>query len=416
MAKHDDETVRRVAWSEMFPWLRIVRTFRLAISARALVLGAAGAVVMAMGWWLLAAVLCASPTKSDATGWLQPYARCPWKAITEHALPDAPGIPKPAGRYLDELTASESTDAGWFPHDAVASPVRLLTKPARAALTSGELTGRDLTCLILCGLWGTAVWALFGAAICRTAAVQLAADEQTGFGAAMRFAQRKWPAYCAAALLPVLGVLLTGIPIVIVGWLMHWLGLVIGGILWPLVLLAGFVIALLLIGSLFGWPLMWGAISTEGTDSFDAMSRAYAYTFQRPLNYLFYAAVAAVVGWLGWLLVQNFAAAVVWLSYWAAAWGYGEKVTGSGFGVGLIHFWVGCVKLLAIGYLFSYFWSASAAIYLLLRRDVDATETDEVFLDADQSEPSATLPTIGTDSAGAPVIEPAQDAPPSEKI
>ena len=44
------------------------------------------------------------------------------------------------------------------------------------------------------------------------------------------------------------------------------------------------------------------------------------------------------------------------------------------------------MKLLAVGYLFSYFWTAAAAIYFLLRRDVDATETDEVFLDADASE------------------------------
>ena len=42
--------------------------------------------------------------------------------------------------------------------------------------------------------------------------------------------------------------------------------------------------------------------------------------------------------------------------------------------------------MLAVGYLFSYFWSASAAVYVLLRRDVDATEMDEVFLDADASE------------------------------
>ena len=81
--------------------------------------------------------------------------------------------------------------------------------------------------------------------------------------------------------------------------------------------------ALLLLGLIFGWPLMWATISTEGTDSFDALSRTYAYVFQRPLRYLFYAVVAALLGWLGWLLVENFAAAVVWLALWAASWGSG---------------------------------------------------------------------------------------------
>ena len=52
----------------------------------------------------------------------------------------------------------------------------------------------------------------------------------------------------------------------------------------------------------------------------------------------------------------------------------------------MIRFWAGCVKMLAVGYMFSYFWTASAAVYFQLRRDVDATETDEVFLDADAAE------------------------------
>ena len=67
----------------------------------------------------------------------------------------------------------------------------------------------------------------------------------------------------------------------------------------------------------------------------------------------------------------------------------------------MIRFFAGCVKLLAVGYLFSYFWAASAAIYFQLRRDVDATETDEVFLDADATEPSPELPAITKDEAGA---------------
>ena len=175
--------------------------------------------------------------------------------------------------------------------------------------------------------------------------------------------------------------------------------------------------ALLLLGVLFGWPLMWATISAEGTDSFDALSRTYAYLFQRPLHFLFYTLVAGFLGWLGWLLVQNFAAGVVWMSYWAAGWGSGngqiqsimsggQSLGGSGYaGAVLVRFFAGCVKLLAVGYLFSYFWSAAVAVYFLLRRDVDATETDEVFLDADASEPTFGLPAVAQDQARAPVAE-----------
>ena len=42
MAEHENGTIRTVVWSEVFPWLSLVRVFRVAISARCLVLGALG--------------------------------------------------------------------------------------------------------------------------------------------------------------------------------------------------------------------------------------------------------------------------------------------------------------------------------------------------------------------------------------
>jgi hypothetical protein len=39
------------------------------------------------------------------------------------------------------------------------------------------------------------------------------------------------------------------------------------------------------------------------------------------------------------------------------------------------------VLTLATAFAISYFWCASAAIYLLLRRQVDAAELDDVYLD-----------------------------------
>ena len=156
---------------------------------------------------------------------------------------------------------------------------------------------------------------------------------------------------------------------------------------------------------------MWATISVEGTDSFDALSRTYAYVFQKPLRYLMYIVVAAIVGWLGWIVVENFAAAVIWLAEWAAGLGdpklliNGElRVTHAG--VGLIGLWTGVVKLLALGYAFSYLGVASTAIYYQMRRDTDARETDEVFLDADQGEQTFGLPKLQKDAAGAPEMAP----------
>ena len=40
---------------------------------------------------------------------------------------------------------------------------------------------------------------------------------------------------------------------------------------------------------------------------------------------------------------------------------------------------------MGVGYLFSYFWTASTAIYYLLRRDIDATEMDEVYIEEERN-------------------------------
>jgi hypothetical protein len=174
-------------------------------------------------------------------------------------------------------------------------------------------------------------------------------------------------------------------------------------------LAGGLLASILLLGLMFGWPLMWATISSEGTDSFDALSRSYAYVFQRPLQYLLCIIVAIVFGALGWLLVVNFAAGVVHLTYWSASWGAGndairETMSASG-GARILRFWTGCVKILAVGYLYSYFWTAATAIYFVLRRSVDSTEMDEVFLDEDVAGSAFGLPTIETDEEGAPVVE-----------
>lgn len=412
MIERDGETVRAIAWSEVFPWLSILRVFRLAVAVRAVLLGAVGILIMETAWGIVGNVF---GTDSSATEWLTPFAHCSWESATS-GVPD-----KPTAAFWilyrdandSELGLNDPTN----PKEPMRSSWALLSLPAWAALGNANLTIADAAALLLCGLVGVAVWGFFGMAICRMAAVQLAADEQVGWGPALRYACRKWPACCAAPLLPIGGVVLAMIPVWVLGLIMQAnVGLLLGGLLWPLVLVASLLITLLLLGVLFGWPLMWATIGVEGTDSFDALSRSYAYVFQRPLHYLFYIVVAGFIGWLSWLLVQNFAAAIIWIGYWAAGLGSGSPqieaiLSGEGLsgvawlGSELIRFFAGFVKLLAIGFLFSYFWTATVAIYFLLRRDVDATELDEVYLDADASEPAAELPAVTTDKAGAPVVE-----------
>jgi hypothetical protein len=246
--------------------------------------------------------------------------------------------------------------------------------------------------------------------------VELATGERVGWGASLRWARAKWLAYFSAPVIPMLGIAMAVLPVLVLGLLMKFNFLAaVAGLIWPLAILAAFVMTLLLAGVLLGWPLMWATISVEGTDSFDALSRTYAYVFQKPLRYATYILVAVFVGWLGWIVVENLAATVIWLASWAAGWGAGparmEKLLSGGgesslahAGSALIAFWNGGVKLLALGYAFSYFGVASTAIYYQMRRDIDSRETDEVFLDADKSEQKFGLPELQKDAAGAPEV------------
>ena len=50
MIDQEREKLRAVAWSEIFPWLNIFRTFRLAIRIRTLLLATAAMLLIVHGW------------------------------------------------------------------------------------------------------------------------------------------------------------------------------------------------------------------------------------------------------------------------------------------------------------------------------------------------------------------------------
>ncbi|GAG77055.1 unnamed protein product [marine sediment metagenome] len=137
---------------------------------------------------------------------------------------------------------------------------------------------------------------------------------------------------------------------------------------------------------------------------------------------------AAFVGALGWILVTNVAELVNHCAYWAASWGASsdrieaikdidvdqgidivknsvaiEKGSIGEWGATLIIFWSNVVTTLAAAFSVSYLWSSSTSIYLLLRRQVDAVEMDESFIDEDEQQYD--LPSLEEDSAGVPGVE-----------
>ena len=245
------------------------------------------------------------------------------------------------------------------------------------------------------GLWNILVWAFFAGAITRIAVVQLGREERIGLGESLRHAARHYLWNVSAPLFPLIGVALCALPLVLLGLAMRSdFGVLVAGALWIVALPAGLLIAILLLGLAFGWPLMWPAISSEESgDAFEAFSRSYSFTLNRPLNYLLYALLAIGFGALCWMLVWAISSATVEAGFWAASWGGGrERIgeiaalpqRGSGLfwlGTALIRLTVLLVRIVATGFNHAFFWCAASAIYLCLRRDVDQTEFDEVFVE-----------------------------------
>ena len=256
------------------------------------------------------------------------YNGCCWNNLASVAEPAAESCPSGATFARDGLLPRSETSLAARDPNPVLGSWEHLSRPFRQIYTmnADDPRASTLAYSLLCGLWGLFVWAFAGAAVTRDAALQLAAGQRSDWAAILAHARRRWRAYFWAPLMPLIGLLMAVVGMALLGLIMRLnFGVLAAGVLWPMLLLAGLLAALLLVGLLFGWPLMFATIGTEDTDSFDALSRAYAYVFQRPLHYLFYIAVAAAVGGLGWLFVSGVAQAVVAITLWATCLGSGGE-------------------------------------------------------------------------------------------
>lgn len=179
---------------------------------------------------------------------------------------------------------------------------------------------------------------------------------------------------------------------------MTWVGSGLAALLMiPIVLLGiglGWVCAI----SLFGFSFSTVAIVTENqADAFDGMSRASAYTFQRPAT-LILGVLAAQ--WLGY-----FAGSIVSIVLYtgttlvAKAFGASSRLPLGSSETWLAPILQGIGPLLLTAYGFSFFWTASTALYLILRKEIDHAEYDSISMPNDENpKPLPQLPSIAQDA------------------
>ena len=253
--------VREILWHEILPWLLVVRAVRIAFSVRVLLLATLGVLAMVAGWQLFGQ-LFSGTSQEDLKLAIDERSQWPWQWPHDKPVAEALGRTTEVERYVAE---SPMVSAWW----TISGPFRELFR--------AEVGFVWLAYLLLCCLWTALVWGLFGGAISRIAGLFLTRHEQLGPVAGLDFSREKILSLTFAPLMPLVGVALLMIPLLLGGLVMRLgVGVLLAGILWPIALLIGFLMTVLLVGLAAGWPLMIPTISTEGTDGFDALSRAYA--------------------------------------------------------------------------------------------------------------------------------------------
>jgi hypothetical protein len=407
--------VTAVRWSELCPWLILVRAARAALFVRMILLATIGVWITQAGWSAIEGAFVGDRDDVPRLARLTDHATYPLATDDDDLELD-----------LDVLRISRQPFAE-VESSAWAGPlVRGWAWAIQPLVGLLDAVGwRSITALVLAGIWVMAAWAVVGGAMARTAALYLTRDELLGpvaalragvGGAASTFAA---PAFCFAV------ILLFALLLAAAGFLMRLSLLAfLGAVLWPLALLVGVALTVFSLGLLLGWPFMWSTVAAERTDAFDAVSRGYAFVFQRPLHLAFFVLVATAIGVLAQTAVNVVALGAHEVTRAAVRAGMGDdanyvlydgplpinRPTLAPATVKMVRFWNATLVSLATAFPLAYLWPAAMGIYLLQRRLIDSTELGEVALD--EAPPTEGVPSLTRDAAtSVPAVQPAAPQP-----
>lgn len=295
--------------------------------------------------------------------------------------------------------------------------------------SAGEKAGEFRPAVVPLG-WGqwavTAValllfWSVMGGAVARAFALRKTRDESPGAFRALGFALKNLPAFVmgpffmlgAVALFAAAGLLASAAATA------PYAGPVLAAVAAPVLVLASIVLAVLLLGAVYGFPLFQASVAVDRNGFLDAVSRTYTYAFARPVQYAIGGIVAiAVAGALerfcSWALqllaallttggtmftdgAGDTLAAAIRAAVQVGTPAFPAGADGSLAFSGWVVWAVLCAALLFVrGWLLSYVVGAFVDLYLLLREDVEGTAPTEVYVD------EAAAPNLGDPVAGQP--------------
>lgn len=439
--------MRGINWREAFPFTNIFRAFRIAIHPSKLVLALVALLLLYFGGRALDGLwpnnhsVSAMQRLNLSRGETAPPARdMESEAAT---LPPAPAERR-AGIF-DTFLNYEITQLNLITGSVLALRFDAIVAGIGNFVVVGPvwmLRNHPLFGIIWLA-WFVVVWAVFGGAIARIAAVHVARDEKISVRSALRFSVSKILSFIFAPLIPLTIIALAAFVVALGGLLLYipGIGPILVGLLLFLALAAGFVMTLVLLGMAGGFNLMYPTIAVEGSDSFDAISRSFSYIYARPWRLGFYTLVAVIYGALTFMFVRLFIFLVLLLSNWSVSWFLGgqparywnydgpstaivdgRQVTAPPNSIWpmpnrmrlpyevnrdglkwsektasvLSMIWVYLTISLVGAFIISFYFSANTIIYYLMRREVDATEVDDVYLEEPEEDLAETAPVAST--------------------
>lgn len=420
-------SVEQVDWPTALPLVHLFQSFRMAIQPGKLVLGLVLTIAVLLGGRALDGLW----GSAVSAGEFAEYIETAWPSLSEWSGKVGEASPSEAAPIFattlrlqttafsnlisaatglgvnestDALPGSPWSEAGW------SAVIMLAVVPAWLA------THHPLF-LVVFAIFKLLLVAILGGAIARLAAVEACRDERASALEGLRFAGYRYPWFLVAPLIPLAVVAIIGLLLALAGGALFNLpGVdVLGAIVLPLMMLGGFVIALVLLGLAVGLHLLYPGIAVEGTDAFDAISRAFNYILGRPWRYVGYSLVMLIHGLLTFLFFATIVYLTLAATHWAtglwaldtlgsganrfdaivpapqldallrpAAWWAGEGTGTAGVAAWIASLWIKLLVALMPAFLISYYFAAHTWIYLLLRRAADGTEFDDIYRPSEQ--------------------------------
>lgn len=419
------DTVKGVDWREVFPWTALTRAFTVAVSIPVLLLASFGVGLTVSGWAIAESLLVPEQltlapagattdemesvshqgdTFAEDTA-LQNAAETPFIDGSEQ-IPEPTVAVQPPGHFAPAMGSIADGDTRSVFERLLVGEGLMLVADLHDMLLGGdrELDAKTSYAIyIIDFVWLLIVWGFFGAMITRIAVIRIGRGEKIGLKEAMADVRKKYISYVMSPVFVLVSCFVLSLPVVLISLLLNFdIGVLLASVLWIVAIVASVGVAVLLTGFFFGWPLMWPTISAEEDgDVYEATSRTFAYTFQAPIQYLFYVSISLAIWVPSVMLVQNFTslAEQVVFSGMNVAADEGQliqdyltgKVSLDGqsqifiMGANIISGLHWFAHLMADAFCVGFFFASFSGIYLLLRRFVDHTPLDEVFVIDDRT-------------------------------